>query len=389
MKINYTVVKRLLASLLVVGCAGSILFSCGGSGSDGSSNSKTNNGGMPIAPGSGVNPGLSGQLWLRELGPSAAVYNTMEALSGVESLRFIGYENDSVTPSPDGQRFVIAGDTTFNDGHIRIHDVLGPFDNSIATLEGRKLEEQLKTPMIKDIYIPGTKLLYKFSQDHRFLGILMSPGSGGNASVSRNLVIIDLRNPNDITYLRQAYNKDGNDLVVNFTWLPNGQYMYLRKDLQLVRGQVSDGGTRESIVSGVQVPQGLSMNTTAFEARPQGDQLIVSFVKPGSDVPLEVAKNDIWLINTDGTNPQQVSAEGRTLRAVWSPSGETILLQSRLDGYCDITGRCLPGSYCNMWYVSKETRKANPDSQPNIRRIENGKPSTGNICGNDAMNWTQ
>jgi hypothetical protein len=381
MKINSPALKRLLAMLLVAVTAGSILFNCGGGGGS-SSNAKTSNGGA-VPSGDVVNPGLSGKLWLRK----NDVYRRMEALTGVESTQFISYNDDYITASSDGQRFVIAGDTTFNNEHIRIHDVLGPRDNSLNSLEAIDVDQKLKNPLVAYINMPGSMGIYKFSLDHRFLALLTRLGRE-RESFERRLVILDLRDPKSILYVRQDYNKDISDLVMNFTWLPNGQYMYLRRDLQLVRGQASEAGFKEGIVGKVQVPPGMTMNTTAFEARPQGNQLIVSFSKPGSTVPQVPEKSDIWLVNTDGSNPQQVSIEGNTLRAVWAPNGETIMLQSQVNGFCTIQGTCTGGDYCKMWYVPKDARNVQPDNQPKLRRIENSQP-TDYICSNDLMQWTQ
>lgn len=310
----------------------------------------------PASAASVLNPGLTGRLWFRP--EDSPTYYIADARSGVKTpLVNRPSPKHYLVPSRDGRRFLFH---TYDDTAER------------TKIDAGDLETRRR---LGSVSVPGWVSAYRFSPDGRYVGLLRSPSHAENID-RRGLYIVDLADAGRPRVARDFLGS-GDAFVLDFDWLPNGRYLYVRRDRRIFVGTPSGGESEFGIV---QVPAGMRL-AAHVAVHPEGNRMALVF--SWNDGPLP--KNDVWITRIDGSRPERVSTTGMNDDPQWSPDGEYLALKFDT-GYACQAGGCF--TTCHRWYVSGEARNVK-DDQTRLRVYDRSKVTPEGLSCRRDVYWTQ
>jgi len=306
----------------------------------------------PAGGGKGVNPGLTGSFFMAPVA-SQEILRVDAATGASTPLVTAATNKHKLYVSPDGSRYAQV-----------LHDsVTGQENSEFMVLE---VYETATKKKLLEIEFDGYADSFRFSPDSRFLAAVRYPDRLADINLLESgLAILDLADPaNPKTVVN--FSRTGQDVVYDYDWLPNGQFVYLRGDLGIVTGSALVAGGAETVKGKVQAPAGFFV-ARAINASPDGTQLLFNFTWEDG-----TSKSDIWVGAADGSGVQRFSTNNYGQGASWSPDGQYIVATTDA-GFASQAGAST--AYCKRWYAPATARNVSEltDGTRLVQYLENGK----------------
>lgn len=304
-----------------------------------------------------LNPGLTGHLWFHP--EDDPTYFVADARTGVKTpLVKRPSPNHYLVPARDGKRFLF----------YTYDNTTGRTNIDVGDMETRQRKGSFS--------VPGWVSAFRFSPDGRYLAVLRSPSYVEHTD-KRGLFVVDLADAGNPRVARDFLGK-GDAFVLDFDWLPDGRYLYLRRDRRIVTGTP---GPEEATAGMVELPHGMHP-AASVALHPKGDCMALVF--QWEDGPL--AKTDIWVARIDGSRPERVSTTGMNRDPQWSPDGRYLAMMFDTGSSCQ-AGGCF--GVCHRWYVPQDTRNVSDSGQPRLRIYDRSKLTPEGLSCRRDVYWTR
>jgi WD40 repeat protein len=225
------------------------------------------------------------------------------------------------------------------------------------------------------------------SPDSRYLALIYADDTNA-ASTQNGLVIYDLQNQAAVNTINRRLVRDtgmSTTQIMNFSWLPSGEYRYIYRDARIMAGSVATPSQLDKPAGKMVAPAGYE-TTSEFTISPDGKKIATTFIGPrksgGNEYPHEV-----WIADITGGNPQRLTAGEDAIRAVWSPDGQFLAVASGFIG----SSVSQFGQICRRKYIPSTARNVTDEgSRQQIRYIPFEKPYVDNMsCPPIDFYWTE
>jgi hypothetical protein len=328
-------IRNYLWGAVFVATAAALLVNCGGGGSSDSS--------AKSAAGDTLNPGLSGRFWQVGILVGSEAYFTDAKTGNTVRTRFSGLRNRFVSVARDSRLFASQDlASQLDTATITIHPVpKTQIGGDVATL--------YTMPLSTDVD------LVVLSPESRYMAVIYTNDNSVIAT-KNGLAIYDLQNQANVNSVNPKRIHDTgfttNTMIMNFDWLPNGEYRYIFRDDRMMAGSVANASQPDKPAGKIVAPAGFR-TTSAFAISPDGKQIATVFANRREIKGVPTNTRDAWITDITGGNAQRVTNDDSTTRPVWSPDGQFLAFSS---SYIGETAAGIEDNPCDRWYAPSTAR---------------------------------